>query len=125
MNERLRQFIEYLGLTTRQFEQKISASDGQIAKLLRQNTTIQSNTIAKIKESFPQLSLDWLVSGRGEMLLGSEPTAPSDGTIAMLLEQVKDLARDVGRLQAENEELKNKLARAESRMAASATAAAG
>ena len=59
------------------------------------------------------------------MLLESEPTAPSDGTIAMLLEQVKDLARDVGRLQAENEELKNKLARAESRMAASATAAAG
>ncbi len=124
MNERLRQFIEYLGLTTRQFEQKISASDGQIAKLLRQNTTIQSNTIAKIKESFPKLSLDWLVSGRGEMLLGSAPAAP-DSTLDRLLERIEDLARENGQLQAENAELKKELARAGTSMAASATAAAG
>lgn len=110
MNERLRQFIEYLGLTTRQFEQKISASDGQIAKFLRQNTTIQSNTIAKIKESFPELSLDWLVSGRGEMLLGSVPAAAPDSTLDRLLERIEDLARENGSLQAQIDEYKKEIA---------------
>lgn len=123
MNERLRQFIEYLGLTTRQFEQKISASDGQIAKLLRQNTTIQSNTMAKIKESFPKLSLDWLVSGRGEMLLGSVPAAAPDSTLDRLLERIEDLARENGQLQAENADLRKKLARAEEKAAACVAAA--
>ena len=59
------------------------------------------------------------------MLHETTPASSSDGTVALLLEQIKDLAQNVGRLQAENNELKNKLARAEERLAAYATAAAG
>lgn len=72
MNERLRQFIEFLGLTIRQFERETGVSDGQISKLLRLNTSIQTNTLAKIKDSFPQLSIDWLLTGKGEMILAEE-----------------------------------------------------
>ena len=125
MNERIKQFIEYLGISTRGFEQKISVSNGLIARFMSKNTTIQSDVLSKICYTFPELNPDWLVTGKGNMLRGSEPAAPSDGALAVLLGRIEDLARDVGRLQAENEELKNKLARAESRMAASATAAAG
>lgn len=75
--------------------------------------------------AFPDIDTDWLITGKGKMTRESTPEAPSDGTLTVLLERIEDLARDVGRLQAENEELKNKLARAETRTAASAKAAAG
>lgn len=125
MNDRLKQFIEYLGISTRGFEQKISVSNGLIARFLSKNTTIQSDVLSKICDTFPDLNPDWLLTGKGKMLHEPTPAASSDGTVALLLEQIKDLAQNVGRLQAENNELKNKLARAEERLAASATAAAG
>lgn len=79
MNDRLRQFIEYAGLTTRQFEQRIGASDGQIAKFLRRDTSVQATTLAKIKANFPQLSMDWLLTGQGAMLHAA-PAAAEPGT---------------------------------------------
>lgn len=125
MNDRLKQFIEYLGISTRGFEQKISVSNGLIARFLSKNTTIQSDVLSKICDTFPDLNPDWLLTGKGKMLHETTPASSSDGTVALLLEQIKDLAQNVGRLQAENNELKNKLARSEERLAASATAAAG
>lgn len=125
MNERLKQFIEYLCISTRSFEQKISVSNGLIARFLAQNTTIQSNVLSKICDSFPELDAHWLITGKGSMLRGSVPETPSDTTLSALLDRISDLAQDVGRLQAENAELKKELARAETRMAAYATAAAG
>ncbi len=59
------------------------------------------------------------------MLRVSSPEIPSDNTLSALLDRISDLAQELGRVQAENAELKKELARAEERLAASATAAAG
>ena len=56
MNDRLKQFIEYLGISTRGFEQKISVSNGLIARFLSKNTTIQSDVLSKICDTFPDLN---------------------------------------------------------------------
>ncbi len=69
MNERLKQFIEYLGVSTRNFEQKISVSNGLIGRFLSKNTTIQSDVLSKICYTYPELNPSWLITGRGEMLL--------------------------------------------------------
>lgn len=68
MNDRLKQFIDYLNISTRKFEQNISASNGQIAKFLTKNTTIQSDILLKIFDKYPELSAEWLMRGKGEML---------------------------------------------------------
>jgi hypothetical protein len=68
MIERLRQIIEYYGLTTRQFEQKIFASSGQIYKYLSRGGGLNSDTLIKILENCQQISPDWLLLGRGKML---------------------------------------------------------
>ena len=73
MNERLKQFIDYLNISTRKFEIKISASNGQIAKFLTKNTTIQSNILSKIFDTYPELSAEWLMRGKGEMLRENTP----------------------------------------------------
>ena len=71
MNERLKQFIEYLGVSTRNFEQKISVSNGLIGRFLSKNTTIQSDVLSKICYTYPELNPSWLITGRGEMLLNN------------------------------------------------------
>lgn len=59
------------------------------------------------------------------MLRVSSSEIPPDNTLSALLDRISDLAQELGRAQAENAELKKELARAEEKMAASATAAAG
>lgn len=125
MNERLRQFIEYLGISIRNFEQKISVSNGLIARFLSKNTTIQSDVLSKICDTFSNLNPDWLLTGKGEMLRDSVHVEPDSATLDRLLNKISDLAQELGRVQAENAELKKELARVAMDPAASATAAAG
>ena len=71
MNERLRFFIENEGLSVRQFESMIGSSDGKIAKFIASNSSLKSDTLTRIMEVFPHLSINWLLTGEGEMLLSS------------------------------------------------------
>ena len=110
MNDRLKQFIEYLGISIRGFEQKISVSNGLIARFLSKNTTIQSDVLSKICNTFPGLNPDWLITGRGDMLRDSVHDEPDSATLDRLLNKISDLAQELGRAQAENAELKKELA---------------
>ncbi|MCM1035560.1 MAG: hypothetical protein NC038_05630 [Paludibacter sp.] len=76
MNERLRFFLEENGLSVRQFEALIGSSDGKIAKFLSTNSTLKSDTLCKIMELFPQLSIEWLLTGKGEMLRSKDENIP-------------------------------------------------
>lgn len=71
MKERLKQLIDYYGISTNLFSQKIGVSEGAIRKILTQNTTIRSDTLEKISQNFTEINIDWLITGRGEMLLES------------------------------------------------------
>lgn len=77
MVERLKQVIEYYGLNTRQFEQKIFASSGQIYTLLSRGGGLNLTTICKILENCNEISPDWLLLGKGEMLRGNCQKAPT------------------------------------------------
>ncbi|HFK5512565.1 TPA: hypothetical protein ACGZ9U_003509 [Elizabethkingia anophelis] len=68
MIQRLNEFIESLGLSTRAFEIKISASNGLIRKAITNNTDIQSKWLTNIIDNFPQLNIIWLLTGRGSMI---------------------------------------------------------
>lgn len=69
MKERLKQLIDYYSISTNLFSQKIGVSEGAIRKILTQNTTIRSDTLEKISQIFTEINMDWLITGRGEMLL--------------------------------------------------------
>lgn len=86
-------------------------------------SSLSSSKITEILVAFPELNPDWLLLGKGDMLRGSAPAAAPDSTIDRLLERIEDLARENGQLQAENAELRKKLARAEEKAAACVAAA--
>lgn len=68
MTERLDQFIKNQALSVRSFEMSIGASDGMIRRAIKNNTDIQSKWLSAIADNYPNLSIDWLLTGRGSML---------------------------------------------------------
>ncbi len=68
MENRIRKMIEYYGLKPYSFEQKILVSEGTIRKFLAGEIGMKVDTLAKISANFPDVSIDWLLLGKGEML---------------------------------------------------------
>ena len=68
MNDRIKQIIEYYGLSVRAFEQKISVSESLIYRGLARNSDFGASVIAKILNYCSDISPDWLLLGKGKML---------------------------------------------------------
>lgn len=73
MNDRLKKFLDHEGISVRQFEAVIGSSDGKIAKFIATNSSLKSDTLNAIMEKFPQLSIEWLITGEGTMLKSDAP----------------------------------------------------
>lgn len=126
MNKRLKQIIDYYNITPYKFSQQIGLSEGTIRKILSANTSIKSENLYKLSQTFTEINLDWLITGRGEMLFSEQPkTDPPVAATPDALRMIADLARENGQLQAENAELKKEVARLGSAPTASAMVAAG
>lgn len=65
MNERILQFIEYLGISISEFERNCNLSNGAVSKM---GNNTRRSTINKIYNVYPQLNTDWLLTGKGDML---------------------------------------------------------
>lgn len=63
--ERIKQYIEYLGVSTSEFERTAGLSNGSISK---PTSRMQSSTIRLIGEAYTDLNMDWVRTGRGEMI---------------------------------------------------------
>ena len=70
--ERLIEFHDYLKLAgyggRNKFEKAIGKSEGYLSGALKKNSAIGSDVLLEIRTMFPELNMDWLISGDGEML---------------------------------------------------------
>lgn len=69
MITRIHSLILKEGISVRKFEQSINASNGLIRKAIANNTDVQSKWILEIANTYPNLNLEWLIKGKGEMYL--------------------------------------------------------
>jgi len=65
VKERIKEFILHKEITNSAFEKSIDASNGYINSISK---SIGLDKISKIVETYPELSLDWLLTGEGKML---------------------------------------------------------
>ena len=65
MNERILQFIEYLGISVSEFERSCNLSNGAVSKM---GDNTRRATLNKICYIYPQLNIDWLLTGKGDMI---------------------------------------------------------
>lgn len=63
--ERIKQYIEYLGISTSEFERTAGLGNGSMSK---PTARMQSSTIRSIGEAYTDLNTDWVKTGRGEMI---------------------------------------------------------
>lgn len=85
IKDRLIAYLSAKKIKKAEFGRLIGVSGSYVTSLKK---TIATDKLAKIREAFPDLNIDWLVSGVGEMLRGSSAApataiAAGDSSIAV------------------------------------------
>lgn len=71
VRDRLKQFIEYKGISVRAFQLSANLSNSFVASI---DQSIAHKTQIKIQKAFPELNMTWLLLGEGNMLRESNVT---------------------------------------------------
>lgn len=90
MIDRVKQFIDTQKISVSAFEQKIDASDGMIRRAIKNKTDIQSKWLSKISDNYPELNLEWLITGKGPMTKGTAPDNQQKQTCDGLASECND-----------------------------------
>lgn len=87
--ERFVYFLENHGSNRNKFYVQSGVSNGALDK----KTGLTETTILKIIEIYPEISLDWLLLGKGEMLRQNTPVAAAESpsVVAYLEKNITDL----------------------------------
>lgn len=114
MIERLRNVIVYTGLSDRAFALKCGINQPTLFNQLKGLRNISLDTIKAVANTFPEISGDWLLTGKGEMIK-VEPMMDIDriatlvDTIATLQKSISEKDKTIAILAAQVEQLKNQL----------------
>ena len=80
--ERLHLFIKYNNLNLSEFDKSIGAANGYIGKQIKNKGSIGSHIIESIFSYYPQLNVQWLMTGEGEMIKNVENNIKSNIELA-------------------------------------------
>ena len=90
--ERLKQYMDYKGITVAAFERSIGMANASFGKSLKKGGAIGTDKLENILTIYPDISPLWLLRGVGEMLLPDpehpEKQPPSAPTY--LLDMIKE-----------------------------------
>ena len=90
IKERFLQFIDYKGFNRQDIFDKLGFSKWNFTgKSLK--SELSGDRIREISQLFPEISLDWLVCGKGSMLRDQSESPPDQAEVIMLLkEKIRD-----------------------------------
>jgi len=66
--KRIKQYIDFKGIKISAFEKEIGMSNGSFASQLKNNKTIGVDKLENILKKYPELSPEWLLTGKGDMV---------------------------------------------------------
>lgn len=75
MKERILQFIDYKGFSKNKFYKETGLSNG----ILDKKSGLTSESIEKIYSKYPEINIEWLLTGKGEMLRTSSQNISQNG----------------------------------------------
>lgn len=68
--DRLAAYIEYKGMSLNSFDKSICAANGYIGKQIKNQASIGVDMIERIVSIYRDLSVEWLITGMGNMIKG-------------------------------------------------------
>lgn len=107
--ERLLQYVDCKGFNKRSFEIDNGLSNGYLGKQLLRNADLGEGVLNKILENCPELNPEWLLTGKGEMIISDNIKKPPVISNGGLQERyISLLERTVADLEAKITELSDK-----------------
>lgn len=67
--KRLDEYLQSKRISYYQLEKRLKVSRGSISRAVKGGTNIGSNVIEKLVENYPDINTEWLLRGKGEMIL--------------------------------------------------------
>ena len=117
MINRIRKRIALSGLSDRAFAIKCGIKQNTLSRQLGGVSEVSASTINAILDNYEEISAEWLLRGKGSMLLQKEETEPGMDklksivyTIANLQDEINEKTMLTQRLLEENQKLKGELA---------------
>ena len=65
--DRIVDFINHMGMSVRQFDISIGAANGYTLRMKKNNASVGSDVIERIVNKYPRISIEWLITGKGNM----------------------------------------------------------
>lgn len=123
--KRIKQFIDYKGMAIAAFERSIGMANASFGKSLKNGGAIGSDKLEKILSVYPEISPIWLMTGKGNMIIGENEEATKQQAIIAnenlvkqgatpeliteLLNRITEQAAEIGRLQEQIHQMQNRL----------------
>ena len=70
--DRIKQYIDYKGISVAAFEKSIGMSNASFGKCLKKGGAIGTDKLENILSVYPEISPNWLLTGNGDMLKGND-----------------------------------------------------
>ena len=113
MINRIKEVIALSGLSDRAFAIKCGIKQNTLSRQLGGVSEVSASTINAILDNYEEISAEWLLRGKGSMLLQKEETEPGMDklksivyTIANLQDEINEKTMLTQRLLEENQKLK-------------------
>lgn len=92
MKERIKLIMDNAGLTQQEFAVKLGISPASLSSIFTGRTNPTNNHVMAIHRAFPQINVNWLLFGEGEMSMGNADfsAAGEEGKSSALSEQQEE-----------------------------------
>lgn len=131
--ERLKQYIDFKGISVAAFERSIGMANASFGKSLKKQGAIGTDKLENILNIYPDISPLWLLKGEGNMISANESAQPAqESTPTYLLNMINEKdtlirqqAEELGELRERIRQLEQKLGKTAGDVNIGATANVG
>lgn len=115
--DRLFVFFEHQGLKPTPIGTELGLTNGYLGKMRDRHGSIGSDILETIFSKFPDLNPEWLITGKGSMMKGSDIPTPSiipNDNMMQLIQTITAQAEQIGSLKRDLEALQDKIQKLQS-----------
>lgn len=131
--ERLKQYIDFKGISVAAFERSIGMANASFGKSLKKQGAIGTDKLENILNTYPDISPMWLLKGIGDMIVANDMCQPAKETaptylLNMIAEKdtmIREQAVEIGRLRERIKQLEQRLGKTADDASIGATANVG
>ncbi|MBP5630439.1 MAG: helix-turn-helix transcriptional regulator [Bacteroidaceae bacterium] len=76
MKDRISALMKHMGMSQKDFANEICISPGTLSSIFSGRNNASLNTLNNIHERFPEVNMDWLMNGNGEMFVSGAQVSP-------------------------------------------------